>query len=106
MFRQVVSPFVCILIALVVCVMTFVGTATYSSQKEEQHLNQLREEWSKYTKYNMFNDVSDEDLKRIDKLIYLIELIDKESIRDYEKQHVWDMIYKSLGSACSVRVKV
>lgn len=96
MFRQVVSPFVCILIALVVCVMTFVGTTTYSSQKEEQHLNQLREEWSKYTKYNMFNDVSDEDLKRIDKLIYLIELIDKESIRDYEKQHVWDMIYKSL----------
>lgn len=98
MFRQIVSPFVCILIALVVCVMTFVGTTAYTSQKEEQHLNELREEWSKYTKYNMFNDVSDEDLKSIEKLVYLIDLLDDESIRDYEKEHIWDMIYKSLAA--------
>ena len=96
MFRQIVSPFVCILLSLVVCVLTFVGTTTYTSQKEEQRLNQLRAEWSQYTKYNMFNNVSDEDLNNISKLLELIKLHNQDSIRDFDNERVWEMIYKSL----------
>lgn len=97
MFKQLVSPFVCILISLVVCVATFVGTTVFTAQKEEEHINELREEWSGYTKYNMFNNVSDEDLKNIEKLIQLIKVLDDESIRDYDSEHVWNTIYRSLA---------
>lgn len=97
MFRQLVSPFVCILLCLVVCVLTFVGTAAYTSQREEQRLNEMREEWSQYAKYNIFNDLSDEELKNVDKLFKLIELLEDDSIREFDREHIWEMIYKSLA---------
>ncbi len=97
MFSQRISPFVCIIIALIVCVTTFVGTASYTSKKEEAHLNELREEWAEYSKYSSLNGVSDDELDSIKKLVTLIETLERESIREYDDESIWTMIYKSLA---------
>ncbi len=90
------SPFTCIIIVLITCLVTFVGVSSIMSKNEEERINELRDEWAEYTKYNTMNELASDDIEKYNKLAQLLALIDNDTIHDYNKEDLWDHIYKSL----------
>ncbi len=96
MFKKRVSPFFCIALALVVSIVTAVGVSSYASVREQERLNELRLETDGYAGLNQYISLIGDDADEVAKLSTLIDLIQTNSIREYDSDSAWDLIYKAL----------
>ena len=99
MFKKLISPFTCVIVVIIACLITFVAVSSIMSKREEARINELRDEWAGYTKYNTMNELASDDIERYNKLAKLIALIDNGTIHDYDKEDLWNKIYKTLPSS-------
>lgn len=85
MFKKRISIFACIVISLLLCTGVFV--ATYSGmqikQKEEQNLSAE-------------NSIAEENENGYKKIEDILSRIDKTYLKDYDRNMLWEYIYKAL----------
>ena len=96
MFKKRITPFACILVSLLVCIVTFVSVYSYSETKHKQELNGVRLESAKYGAYDDFIGLTQGETEKYTKLAQMIALIEGYYIHDYDEAELWENVYKSL----------
>lgn len=97
MFKKSVTPFLCIIIALISCAVTFVAVGSAYSVKSNAELNELRRETAGYAESQSLIESVGEDGDRHAKLAQLIDMIESTYIHDYDREFLWENIYRSLA---------
>ncbi len=97
MFKKRITPFTCILISLVVCIITFVAVGSYYSKNEKAEINQTRLESSEYAKYEDLIGLMGNDSERYAKLAQMIEMLEGSYIHDYSTETLWENMYRALA---------
>lgn len=96
MFKRRITPFACIIISLLVCIVTFVSVYSYSEIKHKQEINEIRLDSTQYGEYSDFIGLTEGESEKYTKLAQMIEMIEGYYIHDYDKSAVWENLYKSL----------
>lgn len=96
MFTKRISPFACILICMLACIVTFVAVYSYASVKNNAELNDNRLEAADYGKYGDFIELAGDDDERYTKLAQMIAMIEGYYVHDYDESALWEELYKSL----------
>lgn len=96
MFKKRLTPFTCIILALIVAAGTFVATSSALSVKHKAELNQERLEGAKYNDYVNLITAMGEDSGKYEKLSQMVAMIEGYYIRDYDEDALWENLYKSL----------
>ncbi len=91
MFSKKVTPFTCIIISMLVFILTFVGVSANRSVAEKAILNQYREHYSDYIQ------VASDDQVNYQKLSEIMGLINKNYINEYDKNNLWDNIFRTIS---------
>lgn len=96
MFKKRITPFACIITALIVAASTFVATSSALSVKHKADLNQARLDAAKYSDYAEFVDLAGDDSDRYEKLAQMISMIEGSYLRGYDDDALWENVCKSL----------
>ncbi len=97
MFKKRITPFACIISAIVACGVTFVGVHSYDSVKYKAELDEYRKTTAIVSDYkDLIASVGVNEQDKYTKLSQIIQMIEDNSIRDYDSQLLWDNIYRSL----------
>lgn len=96
MFKRRITPFACIIISLLVCIVTFVSVYSYSEIKHKQEINEIRLDSTQYGEYSDFIGLTEGESEKYTKLAQMIAMIEGYYIHDYDKSAVWENLYKSL----------
>lgn len=97
MFKKRITPFACLLTALIVAIVTFVGVYSRMSVIHKRELNELRTATAVSSASG--NASFGDDNSRYEKLFALLDAVDGHFLWDYDEDEVWDSIYSSALSA-------
>ncbi len=97
MFTKKISPFVCIIAVLIACCVTFVAVTSVLSIKHKAEINSMRQDTSKYSQYADFVNNVGENGDKYTKLALLIDMIESTYIRDFDRDELWNNVYRSLA---------
>ncbi len=101
MFQKRVTPFACVLIALVTCALTFVAVTSLRSVNEQAKLNELRTDTASFDEYREVVEMLGPEADKYSKLCEMIDLLEAHSIRDYDESYYWENIYRALAISIS-----
>ena len=96
MFTKKITPFTCIVIAILVCLTTCVAVSSISSVGEKQSVNDSRLDSADLTKYADLLKYVGDDYEKFEKLAYILTVIDTFYVHDYDVEQLWNDIYTSL----------
>ncbi len=97
MFEKKITPFLCILLCVLVCLATFVGVHSYDKRMMKAEIDEYRRATSQYSQYSgLLSYIKEGEGDKYSKLALLINLIENKSIKEYESEAVWNNIYRSL----------
>ncbi len=97
MFKKRITPFACILISVLVCIVTCVGSVAVLNNRHNARVNQLRKQTAGIGEYiNLVNSMGD-SADKYAKLSLLIDKLEQYYVNDYNESAVWDNIYKTLA---------
>ena len=96
MFKKKITPFACIIIALIVCATTFVGVYSHMTIAHKAQSSADRINDAAFGKYDTLDKLDGDEATRYNKLALLLSLIEQRYIREYDKDTLWDNVYRSL----------
>ncbi len=96
MFKKKITPFACIIISLIVCATTFVGVYSHMTVVNKAKNNADRIENAAFGKYDTLDKLDGDEATRYNKLALLLSLIEQRYIREFDKDTLWDNVYRSL----------
>ncbi len=97
MFQKKISPFLCIVLVLVACAVTFVATGSAYSVIFNKQLNDYRLDSAPYSDYSTLVQLSGaEGANAYNKLAQMIAMIDTTYAREYDSKLLWENVYRSL----------
>lgn len=99
MFKKRITPFACLVVALLVCASTVVATLSISSVDDKAEINENRLESAELGKYKELVSLIGDDKSRYEKLSALISLIESTYVHGYEEDAVWESVYGALAAS-------
>jgi len=97
MFQKKISPFVCVIAALVACAITFVATGSAFMLIFKTEMNEQRLGSSDYADFSTLVQLEgSEGASAYNKLSQLISMIETTYAREYDADQLWENIYRSL----------
>ena len=97
MFKKRITPFACIVISVLVCIITCVGSVAVLNNRHNAEVNQLRKQTAGIGEYiNLVNSMGD-SADKYAKLSLLIDKLEQHYVNNYNESDVWDNIYKTLA---------
>ena len=96
MFNKKITPFALVVAMLICCVVTAVCVGSYSSVKYKAELDSYRNATSPYFEYSPLIGLVGAEKAKYEKLAQLISMVDTTYVRDYDKDELWDNVYRSL----------
>lgn len=97
MLKKRINLFTCVVISLLVCITTCVGTVSLLNKRHESELNELRLQNAQVVPYvNLINSIADSGDKYA-KLSALIDRLEKHYVNDYDEDATWENIYRTLA---------
>lgn len=100
MFKKRLTPFACILLALAVCIVSCVATASVLSVRHKASLNEERLITAENA--DLINAVDGSSSEHT-KLAALIKMIEQKYVNDVDKETFWNNLYRTLGLAVGDR---
>ncbi|MBR4799068.1 MAG: PDZ domain-containing protein, partial [Clostridia bacterium] len=91
MFKKRVSPFTCIIIALLCCVVTFVAVYARSSVGRDRAVNAVREKTAESEASAAETAKTDEEY--YEKLRRMTDFVSQHFLWDVDKEKMWEAIY-------------
>ncbi|MBE6693038.1 MAG: S41 family peptidase [Ruminococcaceae bacterium] len=96
MFKKRITPFACIVISVLVCIVTCVGSAAILNNRHSAENNQLRQQTAGISGYiELINSMGD-SADKYAKLSVLIDKLEQHYVNGYDESNLWDNIYKTL----------
>lgn len=99
MFKKRITPFACIIISLIVCLVTVVGVSAYRSVIEKEHINEARLQASKYSEYADLIEAIGDDGSEYGKLAAIISMIENYYVYEYDESELWENLYTEIISS-------
>ena len=97
MLKKRINLFTCVVISLLVCITTCVGTVSLLNKRHKSELNELRLQNAQVVPYvNLINSIADSGDKYA-KLSALIDRLEKHYVNDYDEDTTWENIYRTLA---------
>ena len=97
MFKKRITPFACLVVALLVCASTVVATLSISSVDDKAEVNENRLESAELGKYKDLISLIGNDKERYEKLSAMIAMIEGSYIHGYEENELWEDLYRTLA---------
>ncbi|MBQ1206260.1 MAG: S41 family peptidase [Clostridia bacterium] len=97
MFKKRITPFACLVVALLVCASTIVATLSISSVDDKAEVNENRLESAELGKYKDLISLIGNDKERYEKLSAMIAMIESSYIHGYEENELWEDLYRTLA---------
>ncbi|MBO5869459.1 MAG: S41 family peptidase [Clostridia bacterium] len=96
MFQKRITPFTCIFITILACIITFVAVSSFRSVEEKSDINENRLDSAEYGQYKEFIELVGKDSEKHAKIAQMIAMIEGSYIHDYDTEILWESIYKAL----------
>ncbi len=97
MFKKRITPFTCVVVSVMMCIVTCVGTVSLLNNRHKSEINQLRMQTSGMGEYaDLLNSLGN-SADKYSKLSLLIDKLEQNYVNDYNEDTIWENIYKTLA---------
>ena len=96
MFKKRITPFTCIFITILACIITFVAVTSFRSVEEKADTNENRLDSAEYGQYKEFLELVGKDIDKHAKIEQLLAMVEGSYIRDFDTDLLWENMYKAL----------
>jgi len=95
MFKKRVSPFACVIISLLCCIVTFVAVYSLASVERDRAVNAAREKGAQDGSTAADGSAASDDAARYEKLRSIIDYAETHFLWDIDKNKMWDAVYSA-----------
>ncbi len=96
MFKKRITPFACVITALITAAGTFVATKSALSVDNKAELNDFRQDTASYAEFDKLISSVGDDRERFEKLTEMLDIIEGNYLREYDTDKLWENVYSSL----------